>query len=575
METPTTYYSRWRPRYHIQPLKGWLNDPCGPGYSPQTGLYHVAFQWNPNAPRWGNIVWGVAWSRDLCAWEVSDFPSISFQSDDGCKGIFTGCLRPTNVEGEADGTMTIIYTSAHHLPIHYTRQYVRGSERIHLATSTDNGKTWDRHSSNPILPGPPLDLEVTGWRDPFIAPWESMDKILNHDGRHSLYAVISGSIKDQTPTTLLYRVLPNALDNWEYIGPLARLGMNFCPPGSNADYGKNWEVTNFVSLVDKSGISHEFLIMGIEGCMMRPGAEKKTKMRAHSAQLWMGGKIDAPGGKPSMTYEYGGRLDHGSFYAANSFWDPVGKKNILFGWILEDDLPEPLREEQGWAGMLSLPRMLELIEMKFVCGTWKSDIEDLVSFEKSQDDQGTYTLRTLAAVPDPRLKKLRGTSLSAPKSAGDALHFPVPLPCFECETSLSLHRGIQKAGFSILHSLDGSNKTSLFFDAEGENFTIDRSKSTAVSGINTSPEIAPHTLLKFKDESGEITNETLDIRLLYDVSVLEVFVNGRTAITTRVYPESGMCFGVETFYESKDGDERPDFKRFDIWEISADRLVQA
>jgi beta-fructofuranosidase len=60
--------------------------------------------------------------------------------------------------------------------------------------------------------------------------------------------------------------------------------------------------------------------------------------------------------------------------------------------------------------------------------------------------------------------------------------------------------------------------------------------------------VAPHTLLSISDSvAGIVERETLDLRIFFDVSVLEIFVNNRVAITTRVYPDSGKCFGVDAW----------------------------
>jgi len=60
-----------------------------------------------------------------------------------------------------------------------------------------------------------------------------------------------------------------------------------------------------------------------------------------------------------------------------------------------------------------------------------------------------------------------------------------------------------------------------------------------------------------------LERETLDIRLFYDVSVLEVFVNNRVVITTRVYPDSGTCFGIECFGTAA-------AERFAVWPLELD-----
>ncbi|KAI1013710.1 hypothetical protein LB503_010577 [Fusarium chuoi] len=33
-------HRRWRPRYHLMPPTGWLNDPCAPGYDAAHDVYH-------------------------------------------------------------------------------------------------------------------------------------------------------------------------------------------------------------------------------------------------------------------------------------------------------------------------------------------------------------------------------------------------------------------------------------------------------------------------------------------------------------------------------------------------------
>lgn len=51
-----------RPRSHFLAPHSWLNDPCGPLYDPNTGLYHLHYQFHPSHVDWGNISWGHATS---------------------------------------------------------------------------------------------------------------------------------------------------------------------------------------------------------------------------------------------------------------------------------------------------------------------------------------------------------------------------------------------------------------------------------------------------------------------------------------------------------------------------------
>ena len=66
--------------------------------------------------------------------------------------------------------------------------------------------------------------------------------------------------------------------------------------------------------------------------------------------------------------------------------------------------------------------------------------------------------------------------------------------------------------------------------------------------------------------------------------MVEVFVNSRTVVSTRVYPESGKCFGVKPFVVLKgeheteeterkkveDAEVEKQVKRFEVWELRGD-----
>ena len=65
--------------------------------------------------------------------------------------------------------------------------------------------------------------------------------------------------------------------------------------------------------------------------------------------------------------------------------------------------------------------------------------------------------------------------------------------------------------------------------------------------MNSAPEVAPHTLFTTRDPaSGEEAIEVLHIQAWQDNSVLEVFVNSRTAISTRLYAAK-ETFGINFF----------------------------
>lgn len=89
-------------------------------------------------------------------------------------------------------------------------------------------------------------------------------------------------------------------------------------------------------------------------------------------------------------------------------------------------------------------------------------------------------------------------------------------------------------------------KTDVYFEPSAEAVVIDRSGSSSSPGVGKGNERAPHTLFKFASpdqDQGDVL-EKLEFHVFYDCSVIEVFVNQRTVISSRVYPSSGTSTGL-------------------------------
>jgi len=180
-----------------------------------------------------------------------------------------------------------------------------------------------------------------------------------------------------------------------------------------------------------------------------------------------------------------GTVDYGAYYAAKTMLDRDGKR-ILWGWIPERR-PESEHKAAGWAGAMALPRELSIakdgslrIEPAKACEMLRGDWE--------QVGEGVETVKDTAA--------LRVHNLAA-------------------ELEIQFYAAAnQEFGFA-LQSEKGEKFAEVAFEPGNKDREL-RINRTAV----------PFPLL---------TGSVVKLRMLVDGSVIELFVNGSTAITERVY----------------------------------------
>lgn len=365
-----------RPQFHLLPAQNWMNDPNGPIC--WNGRYHMFFQYNPNAAKWGDMHWAHAVSQDMIHWRhlpVALAPTPGWDDADGC---FTGSAVNDH------GTPTLIYTGVKAVaPEHATlRDELHNFREVQcLATSSDpdlrTWKKWER----PILQ-PPDDPLLTGFRDPFL--WQ--------DRSHWYLGVGSGQRK-KGGRVLLYRSLN--LRDWEYLHPLAFGDWTGRDSVNPVDSGEMWECPDFFPL----GRKH-VLLYSTAGQV-----------------LWETGELDP---KELVFHpQRRGVLDHGAYYAQKTQLDAKGNR-ILWGWIPETR-PEAEFVSAGWAGCMALPRVLSLdandeLEMRFAPETQALRAKSFhVPSRQLQDSSKGLAL----ALQDIRIENLAGEFIwrvQSPKS---------------------------------------------------------------------------------------------------------------------------------------------------------------
>jgi beta-fructofuranosidase len=349
-----------RPQFHLMPSRNWMNDPNGPIYWQNN--YHMFFQYNPDAAVWGNMHWAHAMSSDLIHWRhmpIALAPSFGGYDQDGC---FSGSAVNNN------GVATIFYTGVKSAPPAQATLHDGTHNFLEvqcLATSTDGDlRTWQKFPQ-PVLTPPP-NPRLTGFRDPFLYRTET----------NWLMGVGSG-LRGLGGRVLLYR--SDDLREWRYLHPLATGKPNGKRTVDPVEAGDMWECPDFFAL----GKKHVLLY----------STERKV--------YWESGEFDPK--QLIFHREKQGFLDHGAFYAPKSQLDASGRR-ILWGWITETR-PDPELRAAGWAGCMSLPRVLTLADD----GSLKMEVLQ----ELAQLRQTEMYLPVPAAGDEARLAALSGMELNS------------------------------------------------------------------------------------------------------------------------------------------------------------------
>jgi beta-fructofuranosidase len=307
-----------RPQFHLLPAANWMNDPNGPIYF--SGKYHMFYQYNPNGAFWGDMHWDHAVSTDMVHWKhlgVALAPTPGGPDADGC---FSGTIVVQN------GQAAMLYTAVRSVP--EAQATIKDGahsllETQCLATSNDPElKTWTKLPA-PVIAAPPPGIAVTGFRDP--SPWRQ---------GNWWYMTIGSGIEGKGGAVLLYK--SKDLRHWEFMHILAQREGSIAAVPEHQDAREVWECPEFFALGDK-----HVLIYSTSG-----------------KSYWMAGTLEPR----DMTFhaETTGVLDYGYFYAPKTQLDKAGNR-ILWGWIPETRKMEEYKAA-GWAGLMSLPRVLTIDE---------------------------------------------------------------------------------------------------------------------------------------------------------------------------------------------------------------------
>src|SRR4051812_2453707 len=429
-----------RPQYHLIPAHNWMNDPNGPIYF--RGRYHMFHQYNPQSATWGNMNWAHATSPDMLHWQHEPIALSPTPGGPDADGVFSGSAVLDH------GTPTVIYTavappsSGADATLRDGVHTWRETQCLAVAQHRDL-RTWKKIPT-PVIASPPAGLEVTGFRDPAL--WR--------EGENWMLVLGSG-VRGEGGMVLLYT--STDLRHWTYLHPLVEGSPSKNASVNPVDTGEMWECPDFFPLGNK----HVLLISTMGKVFWKVGTYKDQR----------------------FSPEKEGVVDWGSYYAAKSMLDADGNR-ILWGWIPETR-PEAEYNASGWAGVMSLPRVLSLspgheLQMQVV----------------------------------PAAQKLRGAHFQLTDSKRDDLN-QLRISDLAAELKVEFH-----------HKPDSEFALNLVSEA-GASFASIRLANQ--SG---------HRELRVNDRVAAITGNPSDpvrLHLFLDSSVLEVFVHRTAVVTSRVY----------------------------------------
>ncbi|HKH97611.1 MAG TPA: glycoside hydrolase family 32 protein [Candidatus Sulfotelmatobacter sp.] len=466
-----------RPQYHLLPDHNWMNDPNGPIFF--RGRYHMFHQYNPQGAVWGNMNWAHATSPDMIHWQHEPIAISPTPNGPDRDGVFSGSAILDN------GTPTMIYTAVAPPPSDAEATLRDGAhtwrETQCLAVAQDDDddlRTWKK-LPEPVIATPPAGLAVTGFRDPYV--WREGDKWM---------LTLGSGIRGKGGMVLLYT--STDLRRWTYLHPLVEGSASNTKTVNPVDTGDMWECPDFFPLGDK----HVLLI--------------STMGKVH----WKVGTY----ANQRFTPEKEGVVDWGAYYAAKTMLDRDGNR-ILWGWITETR-PDADLIAAGWAGAMSLPRVLSL---------------------SAQNE--------LQTEPAPAVRKLRTTHSGIHTLGAMRQKTLDTLRIHDLAAELDLHLQPKTDEFTLRLQSD-----------IGDFVTISCANKSGSRDLRVNTVTAP-----LPGPAGS----PVHLHLFLDGSVLEVFANEATALTARIYqiPSGPLRLELEGNAE---------LASLDAWQmnpISKDRLT--
>ncbi|MGN7764337.1 GH32 C-terminal domain-containing protein [Paenibacillus sp. 22594] len=459
-EANSYYNETYRPQYHYSPNRGSASDPNGLVYF--EGEYHLFHQ--------DGGTWAHAVSKDMLNWKR--LPVALPWNDYGHIWSGAAIADVTNASGlftDSGGKGLIAYYTS------YNPDGPNGNQRIGLAYSKDQGRTWEYAKDRPIV------IENPGKNGEDPGGWDFRDpKVIRDDGNNRWVMVVSGGdhIRFFTSTNLLDWTLT---DNWGY-GNYVRGGV--------------WECPDLFPLTVQGTAEKKWVLMISTGANPATGGSDSEYF---VGSLTAEGKFvnDNPAGKVLRT-------DFGKeYYASMSFSDMTDGRRVMLAWMSNWDYPFAF-PTSGWKGELTVPREVTLVMTHEGLRLAQSPVKEMELLRSSL----FTTADKLVSSSSPNL--LKGLVSGA----------------YEIDAELEIPDGseVSEFGFNVR---EGANQKTIvgYRLGEGQLF-VDRSASG----------VTDFSSLFSTRHQAEMTpeNKRIKLRILVDESSIEVFADGGKVVFSEV-----------------------------------------
>ncbi|KAF2767628.1 Arabinanase/levansucrase/invertase [Teratosphaeria nubilosa] len=563
-----TIYYTWRPKSHVLPPYGHAGDPCRHFYDPADGSFHVGYLYSAGVGPSG--IAGAITNDLVTYFDVDEDPTIIYNGGiNDPVAVFDGSVIPSGINGNP----TLLYTSVSYLPIQWTIPYTKGSETQSLAVTYDGGRNFTSIKEGPVIPGPPFPItNPTGFRDPYVFHNPRLDRAVA-SANGTWYTTISGGIHDVGPRVFLFRQYDADFRDWEYLGEWWHEPINSTwGEGTWAGrWGFNFETVNVFSL-SQTGYDPEGMIFTTNGAEWSeaPIIPQVSQFRemlwaAHNLTTGKNGSVHL---EPIMA----GKLDWGIWaYAAAGKFLPSGStpseasgtstdRFVIYLWLTNNDFGtnDFPTAQQGWDGALTTVRELaegtisNVVDNGLIAGP-ASWIHMWHSYLRPREPSSSQAARLIAS-----------------NSSGvNFMQSPIS-KAFILKTCLTFPSGARnssdlRAGLRILTS--DQESTIVYYQFFNESLIIDRSNSSAASattpGILNNNEVGRLRLFDIASTNGTVSIERLDLTILVDNSIVEVFANERFVLSTWVWSWYAESTQLAFFHEGSVGVE---FGNVTVWE---------